>query len=556
MKSKRLATILIPCILMLSSCGDENAGTEDTLTTPDASGLGGIAGMGGTAGLGGIAADDGMAGGSGQAGDDERPGQGGDSGLGGNAGAAGVDGQAGNAGHSNMGGEAGGNGLAGASGNGGDSGTGGIAGMGGIAGSAGSSGQTGMGGMAGQPETRVAMGAVIISEILYDPHSGLDDDSAEWIELHNTTDEDIVLNGCFVVDEVHLDPLQDQAVLDGMTITSGGFLLLGRSNDPAVNGGLNMDALFDFGLSNGGDIIVLSCAGMVVDRVAYDDGNTYPNARQASIARSQDTLLGPDSDAVRWCLGQAVYLADPEHRGTPGAANPLCPELMPGECQANADCAENERCNVDTCEEVIVPDCTNDMECEGDLVCRDGACIAGPMGMMGNPMAGELLVTEIMYNPHNGLSDNNAEWIEVHNASNRDIVLDGCDIADEGAATGSTGSPVELNGPLNAGEYLVVARSADPAVNGGLMPFATFGFALRNSGDTVHVRCGGETLDAVTYGGAAGFPIGEAISVQRSQDAMVGPHQEDTPWCLSTDIYLADPEHRGTPGTANTVCAP
>ena len=129
---------------------------------------------------------------------------------------------------------------------------------------------------------------------------------------------------------------------------------------------------------------------------------------------------------------------------------------MPGQCQADSDCAENERCNNGTCEEIIEVECRNDMDCEGELVCRENECVEGPMGVIGNPEVGELIVTEIMYNPHNGLSDNDAEWIEVYNASDRALLLDGWH-ADEGSAMGVGPAPVELNGNLAAGEYLMVA---------------------------------------------------------------------------------------------------
>ena len=70
-------------------------------------------------------------------------------------------------------------------------------------------------------------------------------------------------------------------------------------------------------------------------------------------------------------------------------------------------------------------------------------------------------------------------------------------------------------------------------------------------------RCGGEVIDAVTYGGAAGFPIAQAASVARSGDDLMGAHDPmTTNWCLATDVYLNDPEHLGTPGAANSICRP
>ena len=108
--------------------------------------------------------------------------------------------------------------------------------------------------------------------MMYDPHGGLEDDFAEWIELYNPTAETIDLSACFVVDEANLEPLEQQAELSGIAVTAGETVLLGRSQDQALNGGLAFDATFEFGLSNGGDVIILSCDGVELDRVAYDDG--------------------------------------------------------------------------------------------------------------------------------------------------------------------------------------------------------------------------------------------------------------------------------------------
>ena len=66
---------------------------------------------------------------------------------------------------------------------------------------------------------------------------------------------------------------------------AGGYLVLGRNTNPAVNGGL--DVAYRYAgvvLGNGADeIILLDPSGAEIDRVAYDGGATFPAPAGASI---------------------------------------------------------------------------------------------------------------------------------------------------------------------------------------------------------------------------------------------------------------------------------
>ena len=167
-------------------------------------------------------------------------------------------------------------------------------------------------------------GELVINELMYDPHFGLDENFAEWIELHNNTDEVLLLNGCTIADLSGSDPL------DGLQVEPRGYLLLVRSEDEANNGGLVADGTFAITLNNGGDTITVTCQDAEIDSVAYDDGGAFPNARAASISLDP-TQLAANEDGANWCLGVDLYYApdDPtaNHFGTPGAANPSCDVL-------------------------------------------------------------------------------------------------------------------------------------------------------------------------------------------------------------------------------------
>ena len=93
-----------------------------------------------------------------------------------------------------------------------------------------------------------------------------------------------------------------------------------------------VNGTFGFSLNNDGDTVTLSCGGNAIDVVAYDAGDSYPNDQAASISRSNAPFEGANPGPQAWCLGQEAYLAEPEHRGTPGVLNPICPvEVNPGQ---------------------------------------------------------------------------------------------------------------------------------------------------------------------------------------------------------------------------------
>lgn len=79
-------------------------------------------------------------------------------------------------------------------------------------------------------------GDVVITEFLADP-GAVDDASGEWVELTNATDQDLDLSGAVLTDGGR----NSVTFPDGTTIAAGGTLLVGRSGDAEVNGGLVMD---------------------------------------------------------------------------------------------------------------------------------------------------------------------------------------------------------------------------------------------------------------------------------------------------------------------------
>ncbi|MCA9561349.1 MAG: lamin tail domain-containing protein, partial [Myxococcales bacterium] len=524
-------------------------------------------------------------------------------------------------------------------------------------------------------EARPGAGDIVITEIMYDPHDPLDDVNAEWIELHNPTDGDLRLDGCTLADAAN------QNTLGRLVVPAGGYVLLGRSDDLDLNGGLVFDALFDFGLNNGGETISLTCEDTLIDTVTYDDGGDFPDAQRASLSLDPASTDADANDAgARWCLGQMAYFADgAPHLGSPGLPNPACPvpdaEIdwcrfqFPPEIRADAGsqltafglvyeagitdrtdatdvdpgvrgqagfgpegqpddawtwvdaqpnpawnaAARNEPnndeyqatftvpapgayhmayrfsrdggatwklcdltgsddgyapanaarltslaspCEAEACEAPPAATCDADgltrltyaapgvcnvvggaaectyaaarTDCSLDGgVCVDGACRNG----FAAPAAGEVIFTEIMYDPHGDLQDSQAEWFELHNRADTPRTLHNCVVAD-----GANEAPVVgLN--LEAGAYAVFARSADPEVNGGLVPDHLFPFGLNNDGEPLTLRCGGVEIDTVTYDVGGAFPAARQASLSLDPAFTDAAANDDgASWCLGQDV--------------------
>lgn len=181
----------------------------------------------------------------------------------------------------------------------------------------------------GGPHTP-APGEVIVTELMYDPHHDLLDENAEWIELMNVSSGPRTLEGCSIEDSAAVP-----VALGPVVIEAGAFALLARSDDEQLNGGLPaVAATFGFSLTNTGDTVRLACVGVTIDEVSYDDGGAYPDAHAASVSLSADALDAEANDAAAsWCLGEAAYYmgatSAEDNLGTPGAANPACPEVKP-----------------------------------------------------------------------------------------------------------------------------------------------------------------------------------------------------------------------------------
>lgn len=160
-------------------------------------------------------------------------------------------------------------------------------------------------------------GDVIITEFMPDP-SKVADASGEWLEVYNTSNHAIDLNGW------HMSDLKSKnhtiSVTDSLIIKANGFLLFAIKADSSVNGGLVPDYTYsNFTFANSaGKIALTNETGIIIDSVYYSSSG-------AGKSWSLDPLhfLAFENDVpANWCYSNTHYGAG--DMGTPGKMNTAC----------------------------------------------------------------------------------------------------------------------------------------------------------------------------------------------------------------------------------------
>ncbi|MCG3198937.1 MAG: hypothetical protein GHCLOJNM_03444 [bacterium] len=175
------------------------------------------------------------------------------------------------------------------------------------------------------PQQSHSAGDVIISEVQGNV-TGNDDDK-EWIELFNTTNQDIDLRGWALADnETDIHAISGA---DPVTIPAKGYLVLGESTNPAINGGAPVDYSFanDITMGNNGDELILLDGATVIHSIGYGNFVPSPHPIQSafpsapiqgqSYGMGLDYCNGPNS---QWTPQTSPYGTNGD-LGTPGADN-------------------------------------------------------------------------------------------------------------------------------------------------------------------------------------------------------------------------------------------
>ena len=166
---------------------------------------------------------------------------------------------------------------------------------------------------------------LVISEVMADPAT-ISDANGEWFELHNPTGDAVTLTG------FQIGSANDATVTitGAVAIAAGGYVVIAKNPDNAVNGGLN--AVFTFGALNLANnatdwLTIRDNIGALVDSVSW--GATPPTgASRAKRAMVIDCT--PLNDARAWGTSAVNYVAS--NRGTPNLANDVTDYTAPDLC--------------------------------------------------------------------------------------------------------------------------------------------------------------------------------------------------------------------------------
>lgn len=179
--------------------------------------------------------------------------------------------------------------------------------------------------------------------------------------------------------------------------------------------------------------------------------------------------------------------------------------------------------------------------------CTDaGTSPTAPIGpgpqMAVSAYASQIVINEVMADP-SAVADADGEWIEVHNTGAAAVNLQGWTLASNNDSPQVIASAVTVP----AGGYVVLARSGNAVLNGGITPGYVFSVLnLANTADWVALRDGaGASVDSVAW--ATAMPAGATRGV--SNPGLDNLDAKGANWHTSTIAFGAG--DRGSPGARN-----
>jgi len=160
-------------------------------------------------------------------------------------------------------------------------------------------------------------GDLIFTEFMVNP-AAVSDTKGEWIEIFNTSNSDLVLNGLIISDAgSNTHALSSD---EDLIISAGGFFLMARNIEPDENGGITPDYVYsNFSLGNTEDEIILSLDNQtILDEITYN--SSWPLYSGASLELDPG-INDPESNDSPEQWHPAVDVYGDGDLGTPGFSN-------------------------------------------------------------------------------------------------------------------------------------------------------------------------------------------------------------------------------------------
>jgi hypothetical protein len=328
----------------------------------------------------------------------------------------------------------------------------------------------------------------------------------EWIELHNTSSEAIVLTGWRLGDGGDID-----IALLG-TIAPYGYFLLERSDDSSISD-VAADIIYSGGLNNGGESLSLyDPSGALIDS-ANRDGGGWPAGESSSRASMERWGGGDESGNWR------------TYSGYGGAAHDAGGQPVPGTPRQ-----PNSMYNATPTPSMTAPALPTDTPTSSALA------------------PGSVLINEIAWAGTHASSGD--EWIELYNPSDSTVSLEGWLLTDGGDIA------IRLQGALSAGGYYLLERSDDATII-NIEADLIYTGSLSNTGESLALYdATGGVIDSANPSGGA-WPAGSA----QSRDSMERWGAGVSAWSSFTGYHgLGKDAHgvaiRGTPRGPNSVLYP
>ncbi len=162
------------------------------------------------------------------------------------------------------------------------------------------------------------------------------------------------------------------------------------------------------------------------------------------------------------------------------------------------------------------------------------------------PSAGEIAISEVMYNPSG--SEPDEEWIEITNLASAARSLSGLTLTDGSGSTHTIASSPAV--VIQPGAYVVLARNKATATSAGVpaaaivYQYASITLANGSTGG-ITIKNGTTTLASVPFGQWTAALNGESISLKN----MTAPGTAGS-WCFSPSEWGTATDY-GTPGAAS-----
>lgn len=181
-------------------------------------------------------------------------------------------------------------------------------------------------------------GQVIITETLGNPKGS--DNEGEWIELYNTTDQELALFGLKITDNEMGSSYSESEILEiNAKIPAKGYAVFSTNTDAATNGGIqgayklatnllkNSPAIDPATMQSTMKLRLVKRDGTIIDEAYYFEAsnNNRGASTQLSLGSYKDNAQAASNNdtATNFCAGTNAYDAS-KGLGTPGADNAEC----------------------------------------------------------------------------------------------------------------------------------------------------------------------------------------------------------------------------------------